>query len=105
MTTQITPYIRPGERQGFVRTSPASLLQIAVHGLMHTQPLPGRIRHSHQVEWFLKLLWSLPSTTHLLPQRGGLIAQLPPGEGNSCALGHAEPVGLFSETGEMKPRN
>lgn len=31
------------------------------------------------------------------PMERSLIAQLPPGEDNSCAMGHAEPVGLFLE--------
>lgn len=94
MTAQITPYTSPGGMQGFVRTLLASLSQTAVHLLVGTQHLPGCTRLSHQAKWFLKLLGSLPSTTHLLPRREVLIAQLPPGENNDCATGHAEPVGL-----------
>lgn len=51
---------------------------------------------SHQEKLFLKLLGSLPSTTHLLPWRGVLITRLPPGEDNDGAAGHAEPAGLLS---------
>lgn len=83
--------------QGFVRTLPASLLQTAVHHLMCTQPRPGCSRLSHHAKWFLKLLGFLPSTTHLLPWRGVLIAWLPAGEDNTCATGHVKPVGLLRD--------
>ena len=115
----IAPYTTPGEMQGIISTLPASLFQTAEHHLMGTQQLPDcirltpvlkclssdkpasdsfgwKVKLSHQAKLFLKLLGSLPSTTHLLPWRGVLITSLPPGEDNDCATGHAEPAGPLS---------
>lgn len=54
------------------------------------------VKLSQQEKLLLKLLWSLPSTTDLLPWRGVFVTPLPPDEDKNCTTGHAKPAGLLS---------